>query len=289
MSERLDALLRVRAALRRLEAIGPVSELIEHGAVDAAEAAALDRVLLSRVRDGAMIAEALHVAAGEPDAAAIVAELRAAPPRLTYPLIECELLRRRHARLITDLDGEHPSRYAFLDGMGWERYVAAPIVVNGQVIGLLHGDRDPGRQPLTDVDVEALEDFAAGFALLLERAVLRRRLRDQHREIKRIAGWAEVRAGELSDGEIELAIDRAADAEPREPSAAANGLVAHLTARERDVLELMATGKTNGEIARALVVTEGTVKFHVKNVLRKLQASNRADATSRYLRLTLQR
>jgi DNA-binding NarL/FixJ family response regulator len=33
----------------------------------------------------------------------------------------------------------------------------------------------------------------------------------------------------------------------------------------------------------------GTVKFHVKNILRKLHASNRAEATSRYLRLTLNR
>jgi DNA-binding NarL/FixJ family response regulator len=38
-----------------------------------------------------------------------------------------------------------------------------------------------------------------------------------------------------------------------------------------------------------LVVSEGTVKFHVKNILRKLHASNRAEATSRYLRLTLRR
>jgi DNA-binding CsgD family transcriptional regulator len=283
MSERLEALLRVRAALRRLETIGAVSELIEHGAVDGAEAAALDRVLLSRVQDGALIAEALHVADGEPDVAAIVAELRADPPQLVYPLVECELVRRRHARLIADLDGEHPARHAFLGRMGWAGYVAAPVVANGQVIGFLHGDRRDGR--LSEVDVEALEDFAAGFALLLERAVLRRRLRDQHREIRRIASWADARAGELSDGAIELVID---DDEPRE-APAANGLVAHLTAREQDVLELMAAGKTNGEIARALVVTEGTVKFHVKNVLRKLQVTNRAEATSRYLRLTLQR
>ena len=41
----------------------------------------------------------------------------------------------------------------------------------------------------------------------------------------------------------------------------------------------MADGKTNGDIARALFVSEGTVKFHVKNILRKMQASNRADAT----------
>jgi DNA-binding NarL/FixJ family response regulator len=170
--------------------------------------------------------------------------------------------------------------------MGWQGYVAAPVVVDGQVTGFLHGDRADGRPPLSDVDVEALEGFAAGFALLLERAVLRRRLRDQHREIKRIASWAEARAGELSDGAFELAIDRAAGAELREAAPVA---VAQLTAREQDVLELMAAGRTNGEIARALVVTEGTVKFHVKNVLRKLQVTNRAEATSRYLRLTLQR
>ena len=49
----------------------------------------------------------------------------------------------------------------------------------------------------------------------------------------------------------------------------------------------MVAGQTNSSIARELVVSEGTVKFHVKNVLRKLHASNRAEATSRYLRLTL--
>ncbi len=49
----------------------------------------------------------------------------------------------------------------------------------------------------------------------------------------------------------------------------------------------MADGKTNDDIARLLFVSQGTVKFHVKNILRKMQASNRADASARYLRLTL--
>jgi DNA-binding NarL/FixJ family response regulator len=51
----------------------------------------------------------------------------------------------------------------------------------------------------------------------------------------------------------------------------------------------MVRGETNGAIARELVVTEGTIKFHVKNILRKLHAANRAEATSRYLRLTIPR
>jgi DNA-binding NarL/FixJ family response regulator len=60
-----------------------------------------------------------------------------------------------------------------------------------------------------------------------------------------------------------------------------------LTPRELDVLQLMVRGETNAAIASQLVVSQGTVKFHVKNILRKLHAANRAEATSRYLRLTL--
>jgi DNA-binding NarL/FixJ family response regulator len=59
-----------------------------------------------------------------------------------------------------------------------------------------------------------------------------------------------------------------------------------LTPRELEVLRLMARGNTNAAIAKALVVAEGTVKYHVKNVLRKLRAANRADAVARYERMT---
>ena len=48
-----------------------------------------------------------------------------------------------------------------------------------------------------------------------------------------------------------------------------------LTKRELEVLEHMVKGGTNANMARALVVTQGTVKFHVKNILRKLQVANR--------------
>jgi DNA-binding CsgD family transcriptional regulator len=58
---------------------------------------------------------------------------------------------------------------------------------------------------------------------------------------------------------------------------------ANLTRRELEVLRLMAAGDTNGRIARRLVISEGTVKSHVKHILRKLGAANRAEAVSRWL------
>jgi DNA-binding NarL/FixJ family response regulator len=70
-----------------------------------------------------------------------------------------------------------------------------------------------------------------------------------------------------------------------EPSAAVSATDAgmptsRLSSRERDVLQLLAKGATDREIAEQLVVSEHTVKKHVQHILQKLGVRNRTEAAA---------
>ena len=277
------------AILAELADLGPPSEIRARAPELAARLLDFDRVLLTSVAAGALSAEALSV----PRAAAaskLLGLLRAETVPLAYPLVEGEVVRRRRAQIVRVTPGDPPGRCAFAAVLAWEDYAVAPILVDGQVAGLLHADRSPSGRELADDDATTLSTFAACFGLVYERAALRHRLRVQREEMRRVARWAEGRSGDLGDSAITLAGEPASAAGPAlqaPPALADQSLRDVLTQREIDVLRFIVHGETNAGIARALVVSEGTVKFHVKNILRKLGASNRAEATSRYLRMTL--
>jgi DNA-binding NarL/FixJ family response regulator len=59
-------------------------------------------------------------------------------------------------------------------------------------------------------------------------------------------------------------------------------VTAVLTLREREILSHMATGATNSQIAQRLVISDGTVKSHVKHILKKLGTPTRAAAAVLY-------
>ncbi len=60
---------------------------------------------------------------------------------------------------------------------------------------------------------------------------------------------------------------------------AAGADLSSLTKREYEILQLVAEGHSNGELARMLWVTEQTIKFHLSNIYRKLEVSNRTEAS----------
>jgi DNA-binding CsgD family transcriptional regulator len=72
---------------------------------------------------------------------------------------------------------------------------------------------------------------------------------------------------------------------PRGPRATTQANPAGLTARELEVLALVAEGLRNAEIAERLVVAEKTVDHHVSAVLRKLEVRTRAEASARAVQL----
>jgi DNA-binding NarL/FixJ family response regulator len=93
-----------------------------------------------------------------------------------------------------------------------------------------------------------------------------------------IAAIHTVAAGDslLSPSVTRKVIDRMAQQPAPDVSSAER--LQDLTPREREVLELMARGLSNGEIADAFVIEESTVKTHVKRLLRKLGLRDRVQA-----------
>ena len=90
------------------------------------------------------------------------------------------------------------------------------------------------------------------------------------------AAWAAGRALPLDDT-VAYALEQATAIDDRSPGPRTS-LTDSLTAREREVLELIAQGRSNREIAEALFVTEHTVKYHVASLFSRLDVTSRAEA-----------
>ena len=85
-------------------------------------------------------------------------------------------------------------------------------------------------------------------------------------------------------GRATLSVEAPTQAKPA-PTSTAQRL--GLTAREQEVLPLVASGRTNRQIARALFISEKTVSVHVSNIMMKLGASNRGEAAAAAFTLDL--
>ncbi len=292
LRERYQALAGVQAGLARLRGVGSVAAMLDTATAELCRSCGFDRAILFRVLESRMVAVSVHYE-GDPAGARHLLEVgQANPARLDQMLLETEMVRRRMPMLVTDAENDPRVYKAIQVTSGSRSYVAAPIMPEGRVIGFLHADRyfHPERT-VDEFDRDLIWAFAEGFGYAFERTVLLERLSAQRDEVRAMLASTgalidevcdtEIAVGRL-DGEDTHASSRVA-AQIFTPSSRVDQL---LTRREIEVIQLMAAGETNAGIAENLVITEGTVKSHVKHILRKLRAANRAEAVSRFLQIS---
>jgi DNA-binding CsgD family transcriptional regulator/GAF domain-containing protein len=283
LARRAAGVTDVCAGLQRLRSVDSVAQLVDLAPL-VVHGLGFNRVMLSRLRGPSWVARSAFVADDATLADAMVRVGQAAPGRVDSGWPESDVVGRRAAILVPDAQHNprvHPELKAL---MSPRDYVAAPLVAGGGVIGLLHADQSATSARLTEHDRDLLGLFAEGLGFVFERTVcheqmaaLKRRLEEQARSV-----------GELIDGFLE-----AGALGPAMPATAAgparplqlSGPLAELTRRELEVLSHLADGRSNVQIASMLFISAGTVKTHVKHLLHKLGAANRAEAVARYHQL----
>ena len=202
-------------------------------------------------------------------------------------LAETDMARRRAAIQVEDALRDRRTFKPIIEVAKSPGYVAAPIVIGGRATGFMHADRVGQRRTVSDDDREWIAEFTAELASLFERAVGAEQLLAQRIELLQamestraaLAAFERSVPG-LGEG-VGIGSTDGASARGR-PAPSRDAL---LTPREREVLECVAQGATNAAVARQLMLSEDTVKTHLRAILRKLHVTTRGAAVARYMRL----
>lgn len=280
----------VRSALARLQGVKSIEQMLQK-APAALCRCGFDRVIISSIEESTWTVQRVHIQA-DPDWADEIARAGVDHPlQIDHMLVESGMVRRRTPILVDDVQSNPLTNAAIRVASLSRSYVAAPIMADGRVIGMLHADCYNSRRHVDRDDLAILGMFAEGFSYAFGRANLVERLHMARNQVQRMARDIATAAEDLCTAQTtfgrpqDMGHDRSAP--PVAASLAANTRIESLLSRrEIEVLSLMTQGKSNSEIATHLVIAEGTVKTHVKNVLRKLKAANRAEAVFRFMRMT---
>ena len=288
--ERLEVLARIRESMELLRECESPEELIEAAPGELCRACGFSRVLISQIRGGNWVPVLIEAVPGrDPGEDAFKAWVEQAVIPLTHMLLETELVRRRMPTLVSDPVHDPRAPREMVARGRTVAYVATPIITDGRAIGFLHADRIGQPEQVTAEDRDTIWTFAEQFGLIYQRAVLVERLAAQRTQLHEAFDAAETVVDELCQSELKLA--RTPRGTGEAPGAAAlfrpeeSRLATLLTRRELEVMELITSGATNIRIGEQLVISEGTVKSHVKHILRKLHVGNRSEAVARYLQL----
>lgn len=271
-----DALVAVSDPLHQLRYIDSLDQFVRNLCRVLVSSTPFSRALLSRVdRDDTWIPWAAH--ADDDDHRCIPqAWLASERAPLSALPVEQEVVRSCRAILVEDLVCDD-APYAVATQM--RSFVVAPIAPRGEVVGLLYADYYPSDRRADEFDRQFLALLAADSSTVYEQAILHDRIRA--RRVRLRDGLATIEASmaaiaRRTDPELGHSDDAKAS------DAAVGALQKELTFREREIFALIMRGDGNRAIGATLFIAEGTVKSHVKHILRKLGVMNRSELIARY-------
>jgi DNA-binding CsgD family transcriptional regulator len=269
----------VGAAIRRLRVAVSPERLFREAANALCDTVGFERAAVFSLQGRSLVLESLREKGVRGSRKGVVAQLRAEPVKLEPWVRESEVLRRREPILVTDA-GTDRRVLGLLPGTS--SFVAAPVVCHEQALALVHADRGRDGEEVTDQDRDLLWVFAEALGYALERCLLAERLRTQSEQVIALVRSTEACVTDLGRAEMQLAAPALRFPTQGAGPAPDRGLSALLTRREIEVFGMLAEGESNARIAQRLVVSDDTVKTHVKHILRKLGVNNRSQAVSRY-------
>lgn len=295
LSQRSAAVVAVQEALEHLRPTTSVPQLLERIPKEIC-GLGFARSLVSQVSDSVWISRYAFVDQDDELASLMVRAGSEEPTRITPRLLESELVRRRRPMIVRDPQRNPGMHERFKVVTKTQGYVAAPVLACDRVIGFLHADQYLGYKRISDdFSRDILSMLAEGIGYAVERMVFQQRLEALRGRLSEYTRHVNDLVATCADADIDLSPTSGEHAETASPGTAAALIgqldsrvaASPLTRRELEILRHMASGATNAQIATRLVLSEGTVKSHVKHILRKLAASNRAQAVAYYHRLAI--
>ena len=248
LSRQRSMLPILTAALAHLRASATTDDLVESIPLECA-ALGYERAMFSWVQNERWVPRSTYTTSG-PEEGRSLLEAGAPPYHHTRDLVEIDVVRKRRPILVLDAD-TNPRVHPTISPVSRSNtYVAAPVVARDHVAAFVHVDRNAATGTTDEFDRDLLAYFCENIGVMLDRLVVTDKSAEQAAPTSPVSGWIDA-----------------------------------LTARESEVLHLLATGLTNAQIGARLFISEETTKTHVKKLMRKLGVSNRSQAGAMYHRL----
>jgi DNA-binding CsgD family transcriptional regulator len=283
LARRVKSMSEIRQALGYLRGLPPCKMI--HAAPEVlSRELAFARTLISTVRGSLWLPQHLHIEEenADPHGRQFLEYVHDRYIQLADAPLETELVRKRCGAFAPSPMDDKRVFKELVEVSGCFGYIAAPITVQGRAIGILHADRPEPHGIVTMDHLEQLEAFAECLSVAFESAALEEKAAHQRSEVENLCGNVDEllsRSGRSvlwSLPGVAPGLRQDAFYRRDQPD------LPVLTSREREIMSHVATGATNGQIARCLVISEGTVKSHLKHIAKKLNTSSRAAAVATY-------